>query len=68
MSRIFAAVVAAALFVNQATAQDAPPAAAPLTLDAALAAARQPSPALEAASASAPAAASAKPARSSRKA
>ena len=51
MSRIFAAIVAAALFVNQAAAQDAPPAAAPLTLDQALAAARQTSPALEATSA-----------------
>ena len=51
MSRFLAAVAAAALFVNPAAAQDAPPVAAPLTLDAALAAARQTSPALEAASA-----------------
>lgn len=51
MSRIFAAVVAAALFANPAAAQDAPPATPSLTLDQALAAARQTSPALEAASA-----------------
>lgn len=51
MSRIFAAVVAVALCTTPVAAQDAPPATAPLTLEAALAAARQTSPALEAASA-----------------
>ncbi|GLV23854.1 TolC family protein [Sphingobium sp. TomTYG45] len=51
MSRIFAAVVAAALCATQVAAQDAPPTTAPLTLEQALAAARQTSPALEAASA-----------------
>lgn len=51
MSRIFAAVVAAALCATQVAAQDAPPTMAPLTLEQALAAARQTSPALEAASA-----------------
>lgn len=49
MSRIFAAVIAAALCTAQVAAQEAP--SAPLTLDAALDAARQISPALEAASA-----------------
>lgn len=51
MSRIFTAVVAAALCATQVAAQDAPPTTAPLTLDQALAAARETSPALEAASA-----------------
>lgn len=51
MSRIFAAVVAAALCVTQVAAQDAPPVAMPFTLAEALAAARETSPALEAASA-----------------
>lgn len=47
MSRIFAAVLAAALCSTQVAAQDAPPATVSLTLDEALAAARQASPALE---------------------
>lgn len=51
MSRIFAAFVAAALCTTQLAAQDVPPATAPLTLETALAAARQTSPALDAASA-----------------
>ncbi|EXS68334.1 TolC family protein, partial [Sphingobium sp. Ant17] len=51
MSRIFAAALAAALCSTQVAAQDAPPATVALTLDEALAAARQNSPALEAASA-----------------
>ncbi|TGX55800.1 TolC family protein [Sphingomonas gei] len=51
MSRIFAAVLAAALCASQAAAQDTTSPAAPFTLDDALAAARQTSPALEAASA-----------------
>lgn len=51
MSRIFAAALAAALCSTQLAAQDAPPATVALTLDEALAAARQNSPALEAASA-----------------
>lgn len=51
MSRIIAAVLAAALCSTQVAAQDAPPARVSLTLDEALAAARQTSPALEAASA-----------------
>jgi cobalt-zinc-cadmium efflux system outer membrane protein len=51
MSRIIATVVALAFCAAQAAAQDAPPATPPLTLEAALAAARQTSPALEAASA-----------------
>jgi cobalt-zinc-cadmium efflux system outer membrane protein len=51
MSRILAAVIAAALCATQLAAQDAPPTTAPLTLEEALAAARKTSPALEAASA-----------------
>ena len=51
MSRIFAPALAAALCSTQVAAQDAPPATVALTLDEALAAARQNSPALEAASA-----------------
>lgn len=47
MSRIFAAVLAAALCSTQVAAQDAPPATVSLTLDEALAAAHQASPALE---------------------
>ena len=51
MSRIFAAFVAAALCTTRLAAQDVPPATASLTLETALAAARQTSPALDAASA-----------------
>jgi|APFEC2959095171_1045051.scaffolds.fasta_scaffold00030_136 cobalt-zinc-cadmium efflux system outer membrane protein len=51
MSHILAAAIAAVLCTAQVAAQDAPPVTVPLTLEDALAAARQTSPALEAASA-----------------